>query len=86
MKKDLREKSERLTRRSFLRESAATVGGLTVLSAAGQTGRAQVKLSSFLDLLRVPDEVTAYVSFDRTLPAGKIRCEPPAPSGTAARL
>ena len=66
MKKDL------LTRRSFLREgaAAAAIGGLTVV-AASETSLAQSG-PSFLDLLRVPDGVTVYASFERTLPTGGI--------------
>ncbi len=41
MKKDLKSKSEQLTRRSFLREGAAAIGGLTVVAAASETSRAQ---------------------------------------------
>ena len=72
MKKDLKNKSKQLTRRSFLREGAAAIGGLTVVAAASETSGAQTRLSSFLDLLRVPDGVTAHASFERTLPAGRI--------------
>ncbi len=72
MKKDLQSKSEQLTRRSFLREGAAAVGGLTVVTAAGQTAAAQTRPSSFLELLRPPDGVTAYARFERTLPVGRI--------------
>ncbi len=72
MKKDLHSKSEQLTRRSFLREGAAAVGGLTVVTAAGQTAGAQTRPASFLELLRPPDGVTAYARFERTLPAGRI--------------
>jgi len=72
MKKDAAYKSEQLSRRSFLREGAAAVGGFTVVTAAGQTAVAQAKPSSFIDLLRAPDGVTAYVRFEGTLPAGRI--------------
>jgi alpha-galactosidase len=40
----------------------------TEASAIGRTG----KVSSFLDLLRVPDGVTAYSGFEKTLPTGGI--------------
>ena len=72
MKKDSTYKSEQLSRRSFLREGAAAVGGLTVVTAAGQLAGAQTRPSSFLELLRPPDGVTAYARFERTLPAGRI--------------
>jgi alpha-galactosidase len=71
MKKDLQGKAEQVTRRSFLRKGAAAAGGLTVV-AASETSLAQSGQSSFLDLLRVPDGVTVYASFERTLPAGGI--------------
>ena len=71
MKSEAPGKSAQLTRRSFLREGAAAVGGLTVVTAVSETSLSQTRLSSFLDLLRVPDEVTAYASFDRTLPADR---------------
>jgi alpha-galactosidase len=71
MKKDLQGKAEQVTRRSFLRKGAAAAGGLTVV-AASETSPAQSGQSSFLELLRVPDAVTVYASFERTLPAGGI--------------
>jgi alpha-galactosidase len=71
MKKDLQGKAEQVTRRSFLRKGAAAAGGLTVV-AASETSLAQSGQSSFLDLLRVPDGVTVYAIFERTLPAGGI--------------
>ncbi len=76
MKKDLANKSEQLTRRSFLREGAAAVGGLSIVNAGGQTVGAQSRPSSFLELLRAPDGVTAYARFERTLPAGRIPLQP----------
>jgi alpha-galactosidase len=72
MKKNLQGKAEQLTRRSLLRQGAAAVGGLTVATAAGQTIGPPAGPSSFLDLLRSPDGVTAYARFERTLPAGRI--------------
>jgi alpha-galactosidase len=72
MKKDLQSKSEQLTRRSFLREGAVAIGCLTVVTAAGQTAATQTRPSSFLELLRLPDGVTAYTRFERTLPTGRI--------------
>jgi alpha-galactosidase len=75
-----------VTRRLFLQRGGAAVGGLAVVSAAGeQASRAQTRPnaavgtidrssrgSSFLDLLRAPDAVTAYRSFERTLPVGNV--------------
>jgi alpha-galactosidase len=75
-----------VSRRSFLRAGAAGIGGLTAASAVidfnaeAQTAAAPTlaaalpspKPSSFLDLLRVPDSVTAFARFDETLPAGSI--------------
>ncbi len=72
MKKNSAYKSGQVSRRSFLREGAAAVGGLTVVTAAGQTAVAQTRPSSFLELLRRPDAVTAYARFERTLPAGRV--------------
>jgi alpha-galactosidase len=71
MNNDAPSKSKRLTRRSFLRQGAAAAGGLTVVAAASEKSLSQTRLSSFLDLLRVPDGVTAYASFERTLPANR---------------
>jgi alpha-galactosidase len=77
-----------LTRRSFLFKGAATLGGMTAMTAApGSMGAAEsrplpiqqgvegdgkpsTRRSTFLDIVRVPDEVTAFTRFDRTLPAG----------------
>jgi alpha-galactosidase len=72
MKRNVPGESEQVTRRSFLREGAAAIGGLTVAAAASKTSRAQTRESSFLELLRPPDGVTAYARFERTLPAGTI--------------
>ena len=66
-------KKEPVTRRSFLRAGAAVAGGMTVIPAAGQRSP---KSSSFIELLRAPDGVTAYSSFSRTMPAGRIPLQP----------
>ena len=74
-------KSEQITRRSLLRAGlraglwagAASLGGMAVRSAAGQGAP---RASSFIELLRAPDHVTAYGSFARTLPAGRIALQP----------
>jgi alpha-galactosidase len=52
---------------------AAAVGGMTVPSAPAQR---LPKKSSFLDLLRAPDSITAYGKFEKTLPAGRIPLQP----------
>jgi alpha-galactosidase len=66
-------KSEPLTRRSLLgaglRAGAASLGSMAVRSAAGQRTQRE---SSFIELLRAPDNVTAYRSFAKTLPAARI--------------
>ena len=69
-----------VTRRSFLR-NAATAGvafSQTLTSSANQrddrdteSGR-QAPGSSFLDLIRTPDQVRVFEHFDKTLPAGEI--------------
>jgi alpha-galactosidase len=67
-----------VTRRSFLRNGATAIGGATLASAvaektsAAQTTQRSAKLSSFFELLRIPDSVTAYGSFTKTLPADRI--------------
>jgi alpha-galactosidase len=70
-------KSDQITRRSLLRAGlwagAASLGGITVRSAAGQ---GVPRASSFIELLRAPDHVTAYGSFAKTLPAGRIALQP----------
>jgi alpha-galactosidase len=68
---------ELVTRRSFLRNGAAAVGGITAVSAAGgeRTGQASPKPSSYLDLLRTPDSVTAYGNFAQMVPGGSIPLE-----------
>jgi alpha-galactosidase len=70
-------KSESLTRRSLLgaglRAGAASLGTMVVRSAAGQSS---LRASSFIELLRAPDSVTAYGSFSRTLPAARIALQP----------
>jgi alpha-galactosidase len=78
--------TELVTRRSFLRRGAAAMSSITAVSAAGgaqvkpdaeastvdRTSQPSLKPSSFLDLLRAPDGVTAYGTFEKTLPAGRI--------------
>jgi hypothetical protein len=49
MKKDLQSKSEQLTRRSFLREGAAAIGGLTVVTAASETSGATARPLDWLE-------------------------------------
>jgi alpha-galactosidase len=66
-------KSEPVTRRSFLQVGAASLGGVAARSAAGQR---TPRVSSFIELLRAPDSVTAYGSFARTLPVGRIALRP----------
>ncbi len=69
--------AEKVTRRSFLRAGTGAIGSLSAASAA-IVSRAQAqgartpKPSSFLDLLRAPDAVTAFARFDQTLPSGNI--------------
>jgi alpha-galactosidase len=73
--------SDQVTRRSFLRTGSAGIGGLTAgsvtigFSAEAQStaaGTRSPKPSSFLDLLRAPDAMTAFQRFEQTLPAGSI--------------
>jgi alpha-galactosidase len=61
------------TRRSFVTAGTAAIGGIAMPSAAAQPSS---KPSSFLDLLRAPDSVTAYGHFEKTLPAGRIPLQP----------
>jgi alpha-galactosidase len=70
------------TRRSFLRTGAAGIGALTAASSvlgpfaeAQDAARPSVRPSSFLDLLRIPDAVTVFESFQATLPAGATRLQ-----------
>jgi alpha-galactosidase len=69
-----------LTRRRFLRTGAAAIGGITAgevhASSVDQAGARPPRPSSFLDLLRAPDGVTAYASFEKTLPAGRVPLQP----------
>jgi alpha-galactosidase len=70
-------KSEPLTRRSLLgaglRAGAASLGSMAVRSAAGQ--RTQ-RASSWIELLRPPDSVTAYRTFSKTMPAVRMALQP----------
>jgi alpha-galactosidase len=74
--------STNLTRRSFLRTGTAGIGALAAAStslapnAHAQTPASPTpRPSSFLDLLRIPDAVTAFESFQQTLPAGATRLQ-----------
>lgn len=77
--------STEVTRRSFLQTSAAAVGfavspGLIPTANASAepatdtptSGKTSAKPSTFLDLLRVPDTITAFDHFEKTLPQGMI--------------
>jgi alpha-galactosidase len=70
-------KSGPITRRSLLRTGlrvgAASLGSMAVRSAAGQRTPGT---SSFVELLRAPDSVTAYSSFSKTVPEGRIALQP----------
>ncbi len=72
---DLRETaSGAVTRRSFLK----TAGSLTAATAAAPLASAQVpvsRASSFLDILRVPDAITVYTGFNKTVPTGSLALE-----------
>jgi alpha-galactosidase len=69
------------SRRAFLR-GATAVAGATTLLASGPASIAQTASapaapprsprSSYLDLLRNPDAITAFDHFDRTLPSGML--------------
>ena len=74
--------STNLTRRSFLRTGTAGIGALAAASSSrAPTAHAQTPASQsprpspFLDLLRIPDAVTAFESFQQTLPAGATRLQ-----------
>jgi alpha-galactosidase len=62
--------TESVTRRSFLRSGAAVLGGTTL--TRDSIGQQAPKPSSFIEIVRVPDRVTVYESFAKTVPAGEI--------------
>ena len=64
---------EMVTRRSFLRAGAAAVGGMT--GTVDRAGKSLPKESSFIDLLRLPDAVTTYGGFQKTVPWARIALE-----------
>ena len=57
------------SRRAFLRNAAGAAAGSALISAAPQVPAQAPHASSFLDLVRIPDRVTAFLRFDRTFPA-----------------
>jgi alpha-galactosidase len=61
-----------VSRRSFLKTGTAVAGAMAIKPASGQPSTASPRPSSFIDLLRRPDSVTAYSSFTKTLPAGGV--------------
>ncbi len=67
-----------VTRRSFLEKGAAALGGLAAVAAtvpahaAVYQEKQQSSPSSFLELLRAPDSLTAYGRFESTLPAARM--------------
>ena len=58
-----------LTRRSFVTTSAAMLGGATLI---GDAAAQQRRSSSFIEIVRPPDQVTVFDRFEKTLPAGAI--------------
>jgi alpha-galactosidase len=58
-----------VTRRSFLQRGVVAAGGLTAASPVRLTAQPAQLASTFIELLRVPDRVTAYGRFEKTLPA-----------------
>ncbi len=74
MRKAPGDKAASVTRRVFVQAGGAALGGMALIpSARGQQPeQSSPKASSFLDLLRAPDEITAYRSFEKTLPTGAI--------------
>jgi alpha-galactosidase len=76
-KKQPENSSTNLTRRSFLRTGTAGIGAFAAASSnlapnahAQAAASKSPRPSSLLDLLRIPDAVTAFESFRGTLPAG----------------
>ena len=68
---------ESLTRRAFLLTGTVAAGSFAAASAAiSPSAAAQANPtpnpSSFLDLLRQPDVITAWERFEQTVPAGRI--------------
>ena len=66
-------KKEMVNRRSFLRAGAAALGGMT--GAMDRAGKSLPKGSSFIDLLRLPEAVTTYGDFEKTVPSARIALE-----------
>lgn len=60
-----------LTRRSFLRNTATVLASVSAEAGAAraQTSQPTPRSSSFLDLLRSPDRITAYGGFTGTVPS-----------------
>ena len=87
--------SDKVTRRLFLRASAVGIGGLTAAStgicASAEAsphppGKRSQRPSSFLDLLRIPDAVTAFPRFRQTLPEGSVPLARLGESWTAQKI
>lgn len=57
------------SRRSFLRASAAALGATTL--TGNSLAQQATRPSSFIELVRVPDAVTVYERFAKTLPLGE---------------
>lgn len=88
MKTTRDEASEPVSRRSLLVTGAAALGGVslgltspaleaqaTARQNAASRAQRTARASSFLDILRSPDQVTAYASFTKTLPSDRIALE-----------
>ena len=68
--------STNLSRRTFLQTGIGVIGAAsTGLAATAQSDSPSPRPSSFLDLLRTPDSVTVFESFQGPLPAGAIRLQ-----------
>lgn len=67
-----------VSRRSFVRGGVAALGAASIAGTQGAMGqeamgsRVPLQNSSYLELVRVPDQITVYQRFESTVPAGEV--------------
>lgn len=85
--KKIYEAGQAISRRSFVSAGVAALGGILLAGAPNADAQASARngvvkhagtasrSSSFLEILRAPDQVSLYASFAKTLPSGSIPLE-----------
>jgi alpha-galactosidase len=61
-----------VTRRSFLKTAGSLAAAASATSSSASAQATAARPSSFLDIPRIPDAITTYTGFNKTVPAGSL--------------